>query len=182
MVWYDMVLIWFDMTWFWCDLIGLGLWLWAAISNKSRCIVYSIVTGRSGFDPIQRQMSFPLASVPRPALGPTQPPIQWVPVVLPPELKRGRGVTLTTHPHRVPRSWMSRSYILSPPSASIACGTALASVLASSYFLPVALNYSPAEGNKSIDTEHCEILLVTLRLPFIIVCAVDFFEFPFPSL
>jgi hypothetical protein len=32
-------------------------------------------------------------------LGPTQPPIQWVPGVLSPGEKRGRGVTLTTHPH-----------------------------------------------------------------------------------
>jgi hypothetical protein len=29
--------------------------------------------------------------------------------------KRGRGVTLTTHPHLMPRSWMSRSYNSSPP-------------------------------------------------------------------
>jgi hypothetical protein len=29
--------------------------------------------------------------------------------------KRGRGVTLTTHPHLVPRSGMSRSYTSSPP-------------------------------------------------------------------
>jgi hypothetical protein len=35
-------------------------------------------------------------SVSRPALGPTQPPVQCV--------KHGRGVTLTTHPHLVPRS------------------------------------------------------------------------------
>jgi hypothetical protein len=36
------------------------------------------------------------------------------------------GVTLTTHLHLVPRSWMSRSYTSSPPSASMACsGTAL---------------------------------------------------------
>jgi hypothetical protein len=42
------------------------------------------------------------------------------------EEKRGRGVTLTTHHHLVPRSWMSRSYTSSPPSASMACtGTAL---------------------------------------------------------
>jgi hypothetical protein len=41
--------------------------------------------------------------------------------------KRGRGVTLTTHPHLMPRSRMSRSYISSPPSAFMACsGTALA--------------------------------------------------------
>jgi hypothetical protein len=44
-----------------------------------------------------------------------------------PGLKPGRGVTLTTHPHLVPRSRMSRSYILSPQSALVACsGTALA--------------------------------------------------------
>jgi hypothetical protein len=43
-------------------------------------------------------------SVSRPALGPTQPPVQWVPGVLSPGVKRGRGVTLSTHPHLVPRS------------------------------------------------------------------------------
>jgi hypothetical protein len=36
--------------------------------------------------------------------------------VLSPWLKRGRGVTLTTHPHLVPRTRMSRSYTSSPPS------------------------------------------------------------------
>jgi hypothetical protein len=58
---------------------------------------------------------FPLASVSRPALGPTQPPVQWVPRVLSPGVKRGRGVALTTHPHLVSRSRMSRSYTSSPP-------------------------------------------------------------------
>jgi hypothetical protein len=42
---------------------------------------------------------FPLVSVSRPDLGPTQPPVQWVPGVLSPGLKRSLGVTLTTHPH-----------------------------------------------------------------------------------
>jgi hypothetical protein len=46
--------------------------------------------------------------------------------VLSPGVKHGRGVTLTTHPHLVLRSRMSRSYTSSPPSASMTCsGTAL---------------------------------------------------------
>jgi hypothetical protein len=39
---------------------------------------------------------FSVASVSRPAVGPTQPPVQWVPGVLSPGVKRGRGVMLTT--------------------------------------------------------------------------------------
>jgi hypothetical protein len=42
---------------------------------------------------------FPVTSVSRPALEPTQPPVQWIERVLSPGLKRGRGVTLTTHPY-----------------------------------------------------------------------------------
>jgi hypothetical protein len=91
------------------------------------CLTTGWTTGRSGFDPRRGQRSFPLSSVSRPALGPTQPPVQWVPGVLSPGVKRGRGVTLTTHPHLMPRSWMSRTL---PPSASMACrGTALLTVL-----------------------------------------------------
>jgi hypothetical protein len=40
----------------------------------------------------------PAASGTPPALGPTQPPVQWVLGVLSPEVKRGCGVTLTTYP------------------------------------------------------------------------------------
>jgi hypothetical protein len=70
---------------------------------------------RSGSIPGGGQRIFPVASVSRPALGPTQRPVQWVPEVLSPGLKRGRGVTLTTHPYLVPRSRMSRSYTSCPP-------------------------------------------------------------------
>jgi hypothetical protein len=42
-------------------------------------------------------------------------PVQWVPGDLSLGVKRGRGVTLTIHPHLVPRSWMSRSYTSSSP-------------------------------------------------------------------
>jgi hypothetical protein len=44
-------------------------------------------TGRPGFDLRQRQRVFPLAHVSRPALRPTQPPIQWVLLALSRELK-----------------------------------------------------------------------------------------------
>jgi hypothetical protein len=86
-----------------------------------QCLTTGWTTGRSGFDPRQGQRIFPLTSVSRPALGPTHPSVQWVPGVLSQGLKRGRGVTLTTHTHLVPRSWMSRSYSSSSPSASMAC-------------------------------------------------------------
>jgi hypothetical protein len=70
--------------------------------------------GRSRFDPRQGQI-FLLAPASRLALGPTQPPIQWVLGVLSPGVKRVQGVTLTTRPHLVPRLRMSRSYTSSPP-------------------------------------------------------------------
>jgi hypothetical protein len=81
--------------------------------------------GRSGFDPRQGKRIFLPAPASRPALGLTQPLIQLVPGVLSPGVKRGRSVTLTTHPHLVLRSRMSRSYTSSLPNASMACsGTA----------------------------------------------------------
>jgi hypothetical protein len=60
-------------------------------------------TGRSGSIPGREERIFPSASVSRWATGPTQPPVQWVPRFLSPELNCGRGVTLTTHPHLVSR-------------------------------------------------------------------------------
>ena len=43
----------------------------------------------------------------RPAMGPTQPPVQWVPG-LSRGVKCGRGMLLTTPPLIVPLSWKSR--------------------------------------------------------------------------
>jgi hypothetical protein len=86
---------------------------------------------RLGFDSRQRQRIFPLTSVSRPALGPTQPPVQWVPGVLSRDKARP-GRDADHSPHLVPRSRMSRSYrpTSSPPSAFRACsGTALPLVM-----------------------------------------------------
>jgi hypothetical protein len=68
------------------------------VAQSVQCLATGWTIGRSRFDPRQRQMIFPLASVSIPALGPTQPPMQWVSGVISPGVKRGRGVTVTTHP------------------------------------------------------------------------------------
>jgi hypothetical protein len=98
--------------------------------------------------------------VSRPALGPTQTPVQWVPGVLSPGIKRGRGVTLTTHPHLVPRSWMSRSYTPLPPSASMTCnGTSL---LVFTFYLPILCHkYYQLGGHVNMSVW---VALATLRV------------------
>jgi hypothetical protein len=64
----------------------------------------------NGFMHCMRPVSLPSAS--RPALGPTQPPVQWVPGALSLGVKRGRGVMLTL---LVPRIGKSRNYTSSHP-------------------------------------------------------------------
>jgi hypothetical protein len=56
-----------------------------------------------GFDPRQRQRIFLLGSVPRQAVGPTQPPVQWTLGVLSPGIKHGPAVMLTTDALLLPR-------------------------------------------------------------------------------
>jgi len=68
------------------------------VSSVSIVSTTDWIAGRLGFDLRQRQRVLPLASGSRKAMGPTQPPIQWVPGFLFPGLKRGRSVTLTTRP------------------------------------------------------------------------------------
>jgi hypothetical protein len=88
-------------------------------------VAVSIVTDY-GLDDRGLRQRIVLVSASRPALGPTQPPVQWVPGVLSPGVKRGRGVMLTTHPHLVRRLSMSRSFSPLPPCTSMeCCGTAL---------------------------------------------------------
>jgi hypothetical protein len=74
------------------------------ISSEAHPAFYPMGTG-GPFPGVKREFNFcvTITFLP-PALGPTQPPVQWVPGVLSPGVKRGRGVTLTTHSHLVPSS------------------------------------------------------------------------------
>jgi hypothetical protein len=55
----------------------------AGVAQSVQCLTADWTTGRTAFDPRQRQMIFPVASVPRPALVPIEPPIQWIPPMCP---------------------------------------------------------------------------------------------------
>jgi hypothetical protein len=55
------------------------------------CLTTGWTTGRSGLDSRRGQRIFHLSSVSGPALGPTQPPVQWVPGVLSPGVKARPG-------------------------------------------------------------------------------------------
>jgi hypothetical protein len=49
----------------------------AGVAQSVQCLTTGWTTGWSGFDPRRGQRIFPLTSVTRPALGSTQPPVQW---------------------------------------------------------------------------------------------------------
>jgi hypothetical protein len=83
--------------------------------DSSVSIVARLWEGRSGFDSRQGQGLYFFATAPRPNLGPTQPPNQWVQVVPSPEVK------LTTQIHVVPRLRMHGA-ILPLPHTSPWCG------------------------------------------------------------
>jgi hypothetical protein len=94
------------------------------VNMRSWCSSVSILphyrqTGWPGLDPRQRERIFPLASVSRPALKPTQLPIQSAPGVL----SRGKerpGRDPNHSSHLLQRSRMSRSYTPLPLGACIA--------------------------------------------------------------
>jgi hypothetical protein len=108
--------------------------------------------GDRGSIPGRGKRIFPLASVSRPALGPTQPPVRWVPRFLSPGVKRGRDVTLTAHPHLMPRSRMSRSYNSSPPKR-------LRGVSWDSFSFSTEIQFHAVGRNRSecvITSRHCQ--------------------------
>jgi hypothetical protein len=96
-------------TWFSCT-----LWWATQLSHYNVWLRAGRPSDRDSI-PGRGERIFPLASVSRPALEPTQSPVQWVPGVLSLGLKRGWDMTLTTHPILVQRSRISRSYTSSPP-------------------------------------------------------------------
>jgi hypothetical protein len=93
--------------------------LWKLLGGEKVCLATYWTTGRSRFDPRQRRKNFSSSLCVQTGSVPTQPPVQRVPGFFSPRIKRGRGVTLTTNPHLVSRSWMSRSYTSSSPCATI---------------------------------------------------------------
>jgi hypothetical protein len=120
----------FVMIFMLCQNIYIGRWTnWCWDRLLSEFFGFPSALGYDrGSIPGGDERIFLLASVSRPALGSTQPPVQWVPGVLSAGVKRGRGVTLAIHHHLVPRSRMSRTYTSPPPqSVFVACsGTVLA--------------------------------------------------------
>jgi hypothetical protein len=105
--------------------LGCGMWrvtvyyCWSHVQTKpwkvADCprLTYPASTRRPGYDPRQTQNTFPLASVSRPALRATQPPVKWVPESFPEGNARSRR-DADHSPNTVPRSRMSRSYASSP--------------------------------------------------------------------
>jgi hypothetical protein len=99
------------------------------VAQSVQCLATDRTTGRSEFDPRQRRKDFSCSLCVQIGSGahPASCTMGTGGGVLSPGLKRGLSMTLTTHPHLVPRSRMSRSYTSSPLSAFMACsGTALA--------------------------------------------------------
>jgi hypothetical protein len=110
--------------------------------------------------PAETKGFFPLASVSRPALGPTERPVQWVPGV-----KRGRGVTLTTHPRIMPSSRMSRSYTSPTSLPWVCCWAALPFYLydtskASTYIRTSVQDSTQLSHYSSGRCEDCDFLSI----------------------
>jgi hypothetical protein len=63
------------------------------VSSGSIVSDYALDDRAIGFRSPAEAKDFSYSLLSRSALGPTRPPVQWVPGVLSPGLKRGRGVT-----------------------------------------------------------------------------------------
>jgi hypothetical protein len=110
-------------------------------------------TTSPGFSLRQRHRIFHLTSGSRPALGPTQLPVHWVPAVRSLGVKRDPGVMLTTHPLK--EEW--ELYLLSPqaPPWRVARPLCLCLTILSSYCIrkchmimgSILSSYGAADGS-----------------------------------
>jgi hypothetical protein len=96
------------------SLLLLLFLLWARYIHCGPGSSVGIVTGYGLYGPgIESWLGWNFSHPSRPALGPTQPPVQWVPG-LSWGVKGGRGVTLTPYPLLVPWSRKGRAIPLLP--------------------------------------------------------------------
>jgi hypothetical protein len=84
-------------------------------SQPRKAVCWSLSTVWSIRVQSPARILFPLASVSKPALAPTQPPIQWVPGVLFPRVKRGPGDADHSPPASTEVKNEYELYHLSPP-------------------------------------------------------------------
>ena len=91
-------------------------------SSGGPCSVVGMATGYGMDGPgIESRWGRDFPHLSRPALGPTQPPVQWVPG-LSRGVKSGRGVMLSPHPLLVPWLWKGElRYSSTPPMGRTVC-------------------------------------------------------------
>ena len=87
----------------------------AVLKTGTLCLIntkFMMLLGAYGFIYWQKQDTFLFSNIARPVLGPTQPPLQWVPRSF--LAKSGWGVQLTTHMHLLQRLRMTGAITLLP--------------------------------------------------------------------
>jgi hypothetical protein len=124
------------------------------------------MTGRSRFDPWQRQMDFSSSLCVQTGSGAHPASYTMGTGGSFPGDKARPGVALTTHPYIVPRSRMSRRYTSPPPSAFVACSETASTVFTRVIFALLA-NFSVKMGGwvrKLCEVFLEDVLEMTFRL------------------
>jgi hypothetical protein len=96
-------------------LIKLAGFRLSRVAQSVQCLTTGWTTGRTRIDLRQRRKDFSSSLCVQTSSDAHPSPIQWIPGVLSPGVKRSWHVTLTAHPHLVPTSRMNRRYTSSTP-------------------------------------------------------------------